>query len=198
MILGDEATVLSMGRQVVLVNEQDRELGTADIYEAHQGKGLKHRALSVILYRIKDQKTEILLQKRAQAKPIFKRLWSNTCCTNMRPGDEYLSRAVSRLDEEMGIKIKPEDLRILYRFSYEAEDLAQPGWSENELDTVLTGKWDGKVKINPEEAEDYKWTPWEELKREVEKNPDIYAPWYKIIINDPRLVEEVEYASRIS
>ena len=37
-----------MSRQVVLVDEQDRELGRADIYEAHQGKGLKHRALSVI------------------------------------------------------------------------------------------------------------------------------------------------------
>src|SRR5690242_6357543 len=97
MIWRQSATVLFMqtaNRQVVLVNEKDEELGTADIYAAHQGKGLKHRALSVILYRKRDGKVELLHQQRAEAKPVFKLLWSNTCCTNLRPGDEYLSRAV--------------------------------------------------------------------------------------------------------
>ena len=187
-----------MSRQVVLVDEQDRELGRADIYEAHQGKDLKHRALSVILYRKVDGKTELLHQKRAEAKPVFKGLWSNTCCTNLRPGDEYLPRAVSRLEEEMGIEVKQEDLRILYRFSYEVPDPAQPGWGENELDTVMVGEWDGEVRVNPEEAADYKWIEWEELKRDIEQNPDVYSPWHKMIINDPRFVEEVNNVTRIS
>lgn len=188
-----------MDRQVVLVDKQDGELGTADIYTAHQGKGLKHRALSVILYRLKDGKRELLLQKRAEAKPVFRLLWSNTCCTNMRPGDGYLGRAVSRLEEEMGIKIKPEDLKVLYRFSYEAPDPNRPGWCENELDTVLVGEWDGEVTINPDEAADYRWMEWGELKGDIKENPDLYAPWYKMIINDPRFVGEVENGkSRIS
>jgi isopentenyl-diphosphate delta-isomerase len=180
-----------MNRQVVMVDEQDRELGTADIYEAHQGKGLKHRALSVILYRKINGKTELLHQKRASAKPLFKDLWSNTCCTNLRPGDEYLSRAVSRLDEEMGIKINPEALRILYKFSYEAEDKNQPGWIENEVDAVMVGEWDGEIKPNFEEASEAKWTEWTAMKKDIEDNPDIYSPWHKMIINDPRFVEEV-------
>ncbi len=179
-----------MQRVVVLVDEQDKELGTADIYEAHQGQGLKHRALSVILYRRQDGNLELLHQKRAAAKPVFKNLWSNTCCTNMRPGDEYLPRAVSRLQEEMGIKIDQKDLRILYQFSYEAPDPALPGWCENELDTVIVGEWDGEVTPNPDEASDYKWIEWEELKRDIEENPEIYSPWHKMIINDPRFVEE--------
>lgn len=176
-------------RQVVLVDEQDLEIGTADIYEAHQGKGLKHRALSVILYRKKNGKIELLHQKRAEAKPVFKMLWSNTCCTNMRPGDEYLPRAASRLEEEIGIKIGREQLRILYAFSYEAPDPAQPGWCENELDTVIVGEWDGEVKINPEEAADYKWIERDDLKRDAEQHPEIYSPWHKIIVNDPRFGE---------
>ncbi len=179
-----------MNRQVVLVDEQDRELGLADIFEAHKGKGIKHRALSVILYRHKDGKTELLHQKRAEAKPVFKDLWSNTCCTNLRPGDDYLPRAVSRLDEEMGIKIDQKDLRIIYRFSYEAQDTNQPGWCENELDTVIVGEFDGMITINPNEASDYKWIEWEELKKDIEQNLDVYSPWHKMIINDPRFVEE--------
>lgn len=180
-----------MNRQVVLVDEQDRELGLADIYVAHQGKGLKHRALSVILYNKVNGKTELLHQKRAMAKPLFKDLWSNTCCTNLRPGDEYLPRAVSRLDEEMGIKIDQKDLRILYRFSYEANDENQPGWCENEVDTVIVGAWDGEVRPNPDEASDTKWIEWEEMKKDIETNPKIYSPWHKMIISDTRFVEEV-------
>lgn len=180
-----------MQRQVVLVDQDDKELGTTDIYEAHRGVGKKHRALSVILYRKRGGRTELLLQRRSQDKPVFKRMWSNTSCTNMRPGDTYLERAVSRLDEEMGIKIAKDALRIVYRFSYDAPDTMQPGWCENELDTVIVGEWDGEVFINQEEADDYKWIEWNELKKDIEKNSGIYAPWYIMIINDPRFAEEV-------
>lgn len=174
------------GRVVVLVDQEDKELGTADIFEAHQGNGLKHRALSVILYRKKGDKVELLLQKRAQAKPVFKSLWSNTCCTNMRPGDTYIERAVSRLVEEMGIVIKPEQLKTLFSFSYEAPDEALPGWCENEVDTVIVGEWRGEVQPNPHEAEDYKWMDAHKLVADIQKNPGLYAPWYRMILADER------------
>lgn len=173
------------------MDQDDKELGTADIYAAHRGKGLKHRALSVILYRKRVGKVELLLQRRAELKPVFKRAWSNTSCTNMRQGDTYLERAVSRLDEEMGIKTTKEKLRIVYRFSYESPDPMQPGWCENELDTVIVGEWDGEVFINPEEADDYRWMEVDALKRDIEANPVIYAPWYKMILADERFLREV-------
>jgi isopentenyl-diphosphate delta-isomerase len=183
------------GRRVVLVDQDDNELGVEDILIAHQGEGKKHRALSVILYRKIDGKTELLMQKRSHAKPVFGGLWSNTCCTNLRPGDTYIERAVSRLKEEMGIEVRPEDLRVLYRFSYEAPDHSassgQVQWCENEVDTVIVGEWNGELRLNPEEAEDAKWVEYGEMKKDMEKNPDIYSPWHKIIINDPRFVGEV-------
>lgn len=179
-------------RQVVLVDEQDRELGEAGIEVAHQGKGLKHRALSVMLYRKREGKVEWLLQKRAGTKPVFAHFWGNTCCTNLRPGDVYLPRAVSRLEEEMGIKVEEKDLRILYRFSYRADDPNRPGWCENELDTVVVGEWDGELKPNPEEVEDYKWIEWGELKQEVKNNREAYAPWLKMIVDDVRFRGEIK------
>ena len=192
MILEQKTTNVFMQRQVILVDEQDKELGSADIHTAHQEKGLKHRALSVILYRQKNEKMELLVQKRAEAKPVFKLLWSNTCCTNLRPGDEYLPRAVSRLEEEMGIKIAEKDLRVLYRFSYNTPDINRAGWCENELDTVLVGEWDGGVKVNPDEAADYRWMEWGELNADIEHNPNQYAPWYKMIVGDSRFGGELK------
>ncbi|HBD02520.1 TPA: isopentenyl-diphosphate delta-isomerase [Candidatus Collierbacteria bacterium] len=177
-----------MQRQVVLVDENDREVGTTDIDQAHLGKGQKHRALSVVLYRKKQGKTELLLQKRAETKPVFKGLWANTMCTNMRPGDEYMMRAVTRLEEEMGIKMRVEDLRTLYRFSYEANDWTNPGWGENELDTVVVGQWLGGMKLNPEEVEEAKWMEWGELQRDVKNKPEEYAPWLRMIVKDNRLI----------
>lgn len=173
-------------RQVVLVDENDRELGVADIMTAHQGIELKHRALSVMLYRKREEKIEWLLQKRAMSKPVFAGFWGNTCCTNLRPGDEYLPRAVSRLEEEMGIKVEEKDLQILYRFSYRADDPDRSGWCENELDTVIVGEWDGEVKPNPEEAEDFKWVEEEELRKEIKEKPGEYAPWLRLIVQDQR------------
>lgn len=186
------------GRRVVLVDEEDNEIGTEDILIAHQGMGKKHRALSVILYRKVDGKIELLMQKRSQNKPVFKGLWSNTCCTNLRPGDTYIERAVSRLKEEVGIEIRSDKLKTLYRFSYEVLDFINSGWCENEVDTVIVGEWDpstssGQVgmKLNPAEAEDAKWMEIGEMRVDIERNPDIYSPWHKLIINDPRFVESL-------
>ncbi len=56
---------------------------------------------------------------------------------------------------------------------------------------MIVGEWDGEMKLNPEEAMDAKWMEYGEMKLDMEKNPDIYSPWHKMIINDPRFVEEV-------
>ncbi|MFH2019434.1 MAG: NUDIX domain-containing protein [bacterium] len=202
-----------MQRRVVLVDKNDQELGTAEIFNAHQGKGLKHRALSVVLYRPTSsldrlgtslgikKSFEVLLQKRSAKKPVFRRLWGNTCCTNLRPGDEYIPRAVSRLKEEMGIEIEENDLQILYRFSYEAPDREREDWCENELDTVIIGKWDppsrkategqGVVNPNPNEVSDWRWMEWGELEKEIENHPNEYVPWLKMIVEDGRVKKKL-------
>lgn len=171
-------------RQVVLVDEEDNEIGIAGLVEAHRDKGLKHRAFSLQLYRKMNDKVEILLQQRAIGKPIFPFYWANTCCYNMALGEMYLSRAVSRVKEEMGAVIEEEKLREIYKFSYYAPDIE--GWCENELDNVIVGEWDGDLSLNPEETIDAKWMEWDDLNIDIKNNPDNYAPWFKMIVNDPR------------
>ncbi len=129
---------------------------------------------------------ELLLQRRAKDKVPFGGLWSNTCCTNMRPGDEYMPRAVERLYEEMGISLPKEKLKKLYSFSYEVDDPENVGWCENELDTVIVGEWDGKVVCNPAEVSGYKWVGWNVLKHGIESSTGGYSPWVKLIVNDKR------------
>jgi isopentenyl-diphosphate delta-isomerase len=177
-------------RKVVLVDESDREIRTAGLIEAHRGQGLQHRAFSLQLYRKNMGRTELLLQQRSEGKPAFPFYWANTCCYNMAPGEEYLKRAVSRVKEEMGVVVEEKQLREVYKFSYYAPDLE--GWCECELDCVIAGEWDGEVALNPDEAMNYKWIELAKLKQEIKVNPDRYAPWFKLMMQDSRFAQIFE------
>ncbi len=172
-------------RKVVLVDESDNEIGVAGLVEVHRTPGKKHRAFSLWLYRRGEKGVEVLLQKRAKEKPVFPHYWANTCCYNMAPGEEYLPRAVTRVSEEMGVEVEESALSKLYQFSYYAPDIE--GWCENELDQVIVGEWDGEIAPNSEEVSEYRWMGWGELREDVKRNPEIYAPWFGLIMEDGRL-----------
>ena len=67
---------------VILVDENDQEIGTMEKQEAHE-KGLLHRAFSVFVF---NENKELLLQQRALTKYHSAGLWTNTCCSHPRAG----------------------------------------------------------------------------------------------------------------
>jgi len=91
---------------VILVDEQDNEIGQLEKMEAHR-LGLLHRAFSIILF---NHKGEMLLQQRAAHKYHSPLLWTNTCCSHQRPGESCLAAAQRRLIEEMGMEVEPRHI----------------------------------------------------------------------------------------
>ena len=155
--------------QVILVDKQDREIGTADKLQAHKD-GQLHRAISVFI--MNDDK--ILLQQRADEKYHSAGLWSNTCCSHPRPGEKTKDAAQRRLQEEMGIECELNHCgSFIYRSDYDN------GLTEHELDHVYLGVIDNPddYQINPAEAQAAKWVLTEELIASIEKNPEIYSSW---------------------
>jgi len=173
-----------MVRNVVLVDEQDKELGTAEIFAAHANPGKLHRAISVLLWRKQGDKREVLIQQRSEKKPLWPKYWANTVCTHPFPGEKMLDCAYRRLKEEMGIEMN-SGLREVFEFNYRAD--FDERYSECEHDHVVVGEWDGRVVLNPEEVRDYRWVGIEQLKRELSEQGDKFAPWIKLIINAERL-----------
>ena len=114
--------------KVILVDENDNQVGVMPKLEAHQ-KGLLHRAFSVFIF---NSKYELLLQKRASSKYHSGGLWTNTCCSHPREGEEILDAAKRRLIEEMGIDTS---LRKVHDFIYKAE--LDNDLTEHEFDHVL-------------------------------------------------------------
>lgn len=160
--------------KIILVDEKDREIGTGEKMKVHE-EGKLHRAFSVFVF---NSKGETLLQRRAEAKYHSGGLWTNTCCSHPRAG-EALEKAIHRrLKEEMGFDVS---LKEIFSFVYKVR--FGNGLTENELDHVFVGKFDGKPVPNPEEAGGWKWISLDELKKDLEKNPGSYTYWLKVALD---------------
>ena len=156
--------------EVVLVDENDREIGTAPKLRAHRD-GALHRAFSVFLFNSRD---EVLLQRRADDKYHSGGLWSNTCCSHPRPGEHTDAAAHRRLEEEMGLEVP---LIPVFAFTYRSA-FADGLW-EHEYDHVYIGRTDAEPEPDPEEVAGWRWASVEEVASEMESDPDRFTVWFR-------------------
>ncbi len=159
--------------QVILVDENDREIGTMEKMEAHHKSAL-HRAVSVFIV---NSKGEWLLQQRALDKYHSKGLWTNTCCSHPRPGETNHETAMRRLQEEMGMKTELEEL-----FSFIYCEKLENNLSEHELDHVFVGTSDKPPNINTDEVLNWKYVSYDELRKDISKHPENYTVWFLKIV----------------
>jgi isopentenyl-diphosphate delta-isomerase len=157
---------------VVLVNEQDQQIGLMEKIEAHE-KGLLHRAFSVFIL---NDANELLLQKRALSKYHSPGLWTNTCCSHPKDNENIINAGNRRLKEEMGFQT---ELKPFLSFVYKAK--FENGLTEHEFDHVLIGKYNDEPLINSAEVCDWKWVDLESLSLDIINNSENYTVWFKII-----------------
>lgn len=160
--------------QVILVDKNDVPTGQMEKLEAHQ-KGLLHRAFSVFIF---NSKNELLLQQRAKGKYHSAGLWTNTCCSHPRMGENNLDAANRRLNEEMGMTC---DLKYAFNFLYKAD--FEDGLTEHELDHVFIGYSDVQPIINREEVESFRYTSLDSLQEDIKNHPNHYTSWLKICLD---------------
>jgi isopentenyl-diphosphate Delta-isomerase len=160
--------------QVILVDENDNEIGHKDKLQAHLDGDL-HRAFSIFIF---NSKNELLLQKRALSKYHSPGLWTNTCCSHPQLGLTMTECLDKRLKIEMGMIC---DLKLWFTFQYKAS--FDNGLIEHEFDHVFKGFSDALPILNPEETSDYQYITIEKLKEELQETPEKYTAWLKLIID---------------
>jgi len=158
---------------LVQVDEDDREIGVIEKMSAHR-EGVLHRAFSVFVF---DRAGRLLLQRRAPEKYHSGGLWSNTCCSHPRPGEQPIEAAHRRLEEEMGFDCP---LTGGYAFTYRVD--VGDGLVEHEFDHVFIGQFDGEPRPDTTEVNDWAWRPLDELYADVEARPSMYTVWLKIAV----------------
>lgn len=160
-----------MEELVILVDHDDRETGVMEKIQAHR-EALLHRAFSVFVF---NSKGELMLQQRALGKYHSPGLWTNTCCSHPRPGEETEAAAHRRLHEEMGFDCT---LTKIFHFTYKAP--FDNKLTEHEVDHVFVGFSDTLPVINPEEVESYRFATLDDISVEMAENPELFTVWFQI------------------
>jgi len=160
--------------KVILVNENDEQIGLMPKMEAHE-KAVLHRAFSVFIF---NDKNELMLQQRAFSKYHSPGLWTNTCCSHQRDGESNIEAGKRRLLEEMGFVAElKETISFIYKAPFDN------GLTEHELDHIMVGYFNEEPNINTDEVVSWKWKSIEDVKVDISMNPDEYTAWFKIIFD---------------
>lgn len=172
---------------IVLVDRQNKVLGTAPKLVTHNENTPLHRGFSVFLF---NSKGELLLQQRSHTKKTWPLAWSNSVCGHPMLNESVSNAAKRRLRFELGLNLDNAQ-EILPNFSYRAE---MNGIVENELCPVMIAFTDEKPKPNSDEVEDIKWLNWQEFVDDVKKNPGKYSMWCE---EETKLLEKNEEFARL-
>jgi isopentenyl-diphosphate delta-isomerase len=167
-----DAIVSFDSENLILVNEQDQEIGYQDKLHCHDGDGILHRAFSLFIFNALG---ELLLQQRSANKRLWPLYWSNSCCSHPRRGETMQTAVNRRLQQELGFQT---ELQYLYKFKYQVpyKDIG----SEHELCSVFIGQSSSPVQPNENEIADFRFISCSALEQEMQLFPDKFTPWFKM------------------
>jgi isopentenyl-diphosphate delta-isomerase len=160
-----------MNEHVVLVDESNNPIGTADKYEAHSADTPLHRGFSLFII---NSKGELLLQKRSKHKKTWPSIWSNSVCGHPALDESPKQAAIRRAEYELGVELGIRQVKLLiknYRYSYE-----HLGVVENEICPVMVAFVDVEPTPNPLEVDSTRLVAWEGFIDEISK-PNDYSEW---------------------
>lgn len=158
---------------LILVDEADCRLGSLSKALCHEGRGVLHRAFSLLIF---NDRGELLLQQRSPSKRLWPLYWSNSCCSHPRLSESMDVATRRRLYEELGIRC---DLRFLFKFEYHAQFDATG--AEHELCSVFIGRSSYSLRINRDEIFDWRWIGLDVLQAEMSRaDRSKYTPWFML------------------
>ncbi|BGP25640.1 isopentenyl-diphosphate delta-isomerase [Rhodotorula toruloides] len=192
----DQEQIKLMEERLILLDNEDRAIGEGSKKDCHlippadsaETRSPLHRAFSVFLFHPETGK--LLLQRRADEKITFPKMWTNTCCSHPltsfgemdEEGQIGVRRAAARkLAHELGIPhtYPLDDFAYLTRIHYYAP--SDEIWAEHEIDYIFFLTLDPKTDINPNEVSDVKWVSKADLEEFFKDPSSTFTPWFRLI-----------------
>ena len=146
---------------------------TVDRERAH-AEGIPHRTAHVWIVRRKNDKVQILLQKRCENKDSFPGCYDISSAGHIPAGVEYIDSAIRELKEELGVDIRPEALvycgvkNIVFDSVFHDKEVHDKQickvfmlWLDMEED---------EFSIQKEEIDEVRWMDFQECKIAVKEN----------------------------
>lgn len=144
--------------------------------EVHK-KGLLHQTSHVWIVREKNNKFEVLLQKRSPNKDSFPDLWDTSSAGHVPAGEDPKASAIRELEEELGIKLAEDKLFHImdWRHMYD-KIFHNKEFHDNELIHLFVCNGqdidEKTIQFQKEEISDVKWFDLDAVLEEVESGKD--------------------------
>ena len=156
---------------LVLVDENDNEIGTDTRENCHSGAGKRHRAYTVLLFH----GGRLLLQQRSQKKLLWPMTWDVSYTSHVYPGETYQRASERKAIQELDAKVGSlEDVGSFIYFAPQGPN------AENEFCRVLVGEFDGRIRPNPDEIASIRWASASGVRAEVKGSPESFTPWFRL------------------
>jgi len=187
----DSSQLEMMKEMCLVVDENDKVIDSVSKIDCHRGKGIRHRAFSVLIF---DSEDRLLMQQRSIEKITFPGIWANSCCSHPldienENGDEIegvIHASKRKMFQELGIPEEVSsswDYNHIGRFEYSCR--WDDEWIEHEIDHVLIVRASPELSINENEIMDTRWLTHEEINQMLEGENEwknsIIAPWFRMI-----------------
>lgn len=187
----DSSQLEMMKEMCLVVDENDKVIDSVSKIDCHRGKGIRHRAFSVLIF---DSEDRLLMQQRSIEKITFPGIWANSCCSHPldienENGDEIegvIHASKRKMFQELGI---PEEVSSSWNYNhigrFEYSCRWDDEWIEHEIDHVLIVRASPELSINENEIMDTRWLTHEEINQMLEGEDEwknsIIAPWFRMI-----------------
>jgi len=153
--------------------------------EAHKA-GLWHRAAHIWIY---NPKGDILLQLRAKDKELHPDMWDISAAGHVRAGEEPIISGLREIEEEIGLKVKKEELEFFriqkYRSTFR-------NLKNNEFHYIYFFKFNGDVRtlsMQDGEVQSIRFLSLDKIEDELRTRPERYVPhggYWTEVINEIR------------
>jgi isopentenyldiphosphate isomerase len=150
---------------VILVDENDNEIGTVSRNEAHL-KGLPHRI--AVIYLVND-KGQILIQERMSGR------LDHSSAGHVDVGETYENAAYRELKEELGIKAK--NLRLIGSGLSDEKNNSQNSHIVHRYQVFVIQAEPGRLQEN--EVKSVFWADPKQIFEDMKINPNKYSGGFK-------------------
>lgn len=160
--------------EIILVDDNGKEIGIAEKLSSHHAKTPLHLAFSCYIF---NDKGELLVTRRALKKKVWPGVWTNSVCGHIAPGETTLDAIKRRLQYELGMTAK--DFKVVLP-DYRYKTPPFNGIIENEICPVYIARANSIPHSNSEEVEELRWMNWNDyVSALVSDGSNIYSYWCK-------------------
>lgn len=160
---------------LILVNKQDKSIGSATKLNAHLGDGSLHRAFTCV---VQNDQSQFLFTRRSLQKPLWPTFWDLSFSSHPVVDEDIAKSVVKRAKQELNLQITPP--QFLFSQYYQAK--WNEFFSEHEFNHYFLAQIKSKFIPNPNEISEATWIDSAKILDFISQNKSEIAPWVKFVL----------------